>query len=199
MLQIFLQYLLYDQLHPVNGKRPARCQLVGVLKPRRRSQRCQIITVVRADWPTEPHHHNRLRPFFPGPPRWAGARRELPDFMMQRKINRGRHTDHPAGCHSIRTNQCPPPPSPIFFYRPDALPDWPTETNNRCLLSSEIFSIQYTSFDNNDDNDDNNDNSHPAVVASTMRFYKWPVQLTGVACALLFRITIYQRSSNKVH
>ena len=24
---------------------------------------------------------------------------------------RGRHTDHPARCHSIRTNQCPPPPS----------------------------------------------------------------------------------------
>jgi len=31
-----------------------------------------------------------LRPF-PGPPRWAGARRELLDFMVQRKINRGRH------------------------------------------------------------------------------------------------------------
>ena len=47
--------------------------------------------------------------------------RELLDFMVQGKINRGRHTDHPAGCHSIRTNQCPPPPSPIF-YRPDAVP-----------------------------------------------------------------------------
>jgi len=41
--------------------------------------------------------------------------------MVQGKINRGRHTDHPAGRHSIRTNQCPPPLSPIF-YRPDALP-----------------------------------------------------------------------------
>jgi len=37
------------------------------------------------------------------------------------KINRGRHTDHPAGRHSILTNQCPPQPSPIF-YRLDALP-----------------------------------------------------------------------------
>ena len=27
----------------------------------------------------------------------------------------GRHTDHPAGCHSIRTNHCPPPPSPHFL------------------------------------------------------------------------------------
>ena len=36
------------------------------------------------------------------------------------KIHRGRHTDHPAGRHSIRTNQCPPSPPPIF-YRSDAL------------------------------------------------------------------------------
>ena len=66
-------------------------------------------------------HHNRFTTLFPGPPGWAGARRELLDFMVQGKINRGKHTDHPAGRHSIRTNQCPPPPSPIF-YRPDALP-----------------------------------------------------------------------------
>jgi len=46
---------------------------------------------------------------FPGQPGWAGARRELVDFMVQGKINRGRHTDHPAGRHSIWTNQCPPP------------------------------------------------------------------------------------------
>jgi len=49
---------------------------------------------------------------FSGPPGWAGARRELLDFMVQGKINRGRHPDHPGGRHSIRTNQCPPPPSP---------------------------------------------------------------------------------------
>ena len=66
-------------------------------------------------------HHSRFTALFPGPRRWAGARRELLDFMVQGTINRGRHTDHPAGRHSIRTNQCPPPPSPIF-YRPDALP-----------------------------------------------------------------------------
>ena len=35
--------------------------------------------------------------------------------MVQGKINRGRHTDHPAGRHSIRTNQCPPLPSPHFL------------------------------------------------------------------------------------
>jgi len=67
-------------------------------------------------------HHNRFTALFPGPLGWAGARRELLDFMVQVEINRGRHTDHPAGCHSIRTNQCPPLPSPHSFYRPDALP-----------------------------------------------------------------------------
>jgi len=61
------------------------------------------------------HHHNRFKALFLGPPGWAGARRELLDFMVQGKINRGRHTDHPAGRHSIWTNQWPPPPSPIFL------------------------------------------------------------------------------------
>jgi len=58
-----------------------------------------------------------------GAPGWAGARIELLDFMVQGKINRSRHIDidHPDGCHSIQTNQCPPP-IPHIFYRPDALP-----------------------------------------------------------------------------
>jgi len=58
------------------------------------------------------HNDNCFTALFPGPPRW--------DFIVQGKINRHRHTDHPAGRHSIMTNQCPPPPSPIF-YSPDAL------------------------------------------------------------------------------
>ena len=61
------------------------------------------------------HTHNRFTAIFPGPPRWAGGRRELLDFMVQGKITRGRHTDHPAGCHSVWSNQYPPPPSPIFL------------------------------------------------------------------------------------
>jgi len=61
------------------------------------------------------YHHNRFTALFPWPPGWAGARRELLDFMVQGKINRGRHTDHPAGRHSIQTNQCPLPPSPHFL------------------------------------------------------------------------------------
>jgi len=67
-------------------------------------------------------YHNRFTALLPGPPGWAGARRELLDFMVQGKINRSRHTDHPARRHSIRTNQCPSPPSPHIIYRPDALP-----------------------------------------------------------------------------
>jgi len=58
--------------------------------------------------------HSNTQPFyglFPRQPGWAGARRELLDFVVQGKVNRGRHTDHPAGRHSIWTNQCPPPPS----------------------------------------------------------------------------------------
>ena len=61
------------------------------------------------------HHHNRFTVFFPGPPVWAGARRELLDFMVQGKINRGRHTDHPAARHSIWTKPVPTSAIPPFF------------------------------------------------------------------------------------
>jgi len=42
------------------------------------------------------HHHNHLTALLPGPSGWAGARSEFLDFIVQGKINRGRHTDHPA-------------------------------------------------------------------------------------------------------
>ena len=63
----------------------------------------------RGSWSSSTlEHHTPPQPFygpFPGPPGWAGARRGLLDFMEQRKINyRGRHTDHPVGRHSIRTD-----------------------------------------------------------------------------------------------
>jgi len=62
------------------------------------------------------YSHTRFTALFPGPSGWAGARRELLDFMVQRKINRGRHTDNPAGRHSIQTKQCPTPPCPHFLW-----------------------------------------------------------------------------------
>ena len=72
---------------------------------------CLIILIQKTST-TSFCNHNQFTALFPGPPGLAGARRELVDFMVQGKINRGRHADH---LHSIWTNQCPPPPSPIFF------------------------------------------------------------------------------------
>ena len=64
------------------------------------------------------------------------------DFMVQAEINRGiRHTDHPAGRHSIRTNQYSPLPSPIYFYGPDALPAAQPKVSKhwRQLMRSKFF------------------------------------------------------------
>ena len=47
--------------------------------------------------------------------RTSGVYGAILDFMVQGKINRGRHTNHPTGRHSNLTNQCPPPPSPLFL------------------------------------------------------------------------------------
>jgi len=67
-----------------------------------------------------PPHHTTPQPFL-----WDHPDEPVPEdnfrtLWCKGEINRGRHTDHPAGRHSIWTNQCPPPPS--HFYRPDALP-----------------------------------------------------------------------------
>jgi len=48
---------------------------------------------------------------FSGTIRVSQCQQRTSDFMLQGKINRGRHIDHPAGRHSTRTNQFPPPPS----------------------------------------------------------------------------------------
>jgi len=52
-----------------------------------------------------------LRPFFRDHPREPVPEENL----WTGKINRGRHTNHPVGHHSIRTKQCPRPSSPPFF------------------------------------------------------------------------------------
>jgi len=59
------------------------------------------------------------------------VRKELLDIMVQGKIIRGRDTDYAAGCHSIRTNQRPPPTSPILFtgQMPFMPPNQSTEGN----------------------------------------------------------------------
>jgi len=72
---------------------------------------------------------------FPGPPGSAGARRELLDFMVQGEIN----TDHPAGHHSIRTNQCPPPPSPHIFLRAGCPSCRPTNSVKALKATSALW------------------------------------------------------------
>jgi len=69
--------------------------------------------------PDSPHHTTTvLRPFFrdtlgePVPERTSG-------LYGQGNTNRGRNTDHPAGHHSIWTNQCPPPPGWMPFLSPN--------------------------------------------------------------------------------
>jgi len=79
---------------------------------------------------------------FPGTPEWAGARRELLDFMMQGKINRGRHTVHPARCHSIWTNQFPPPTSPHFLQA--GCPSCRPTSSVKALKATSL----YTALDN---------------------------------------------------
>ena len=76
------------------------------------------------------------------------CRKRTSGFMVQRKINRGRHTDHPAGRHSIRTNQCPPPPSPIFFtgrmpFLPSNQQRQSTE-GNQCIRIREMLEFSST-------------------------------------------------------
>jgi len=85
-------------------------------------------------------HHLHTTTVFPGPPGWAGARRELLYFMVQGEINRGRHTDHPAGRHSIRTNQCPPPPSPQIFLR-NGCPSCRPTNSVKALKSTSAFGL----------------------------------------------------------
>jgi len=73
--------------------------------------------------PSHAHRHNRFTALFSGPPGSAGVRRELLDFMVQRKINRMSETDTltirpgatPSGLSSAHLHHPP-------FYRPDALP-----------------------------------------------------------------------------
>ena len=99
------------------------------------------------------HNHNRFTALFLGPPGWAGARKELLDFMVQGKINRGRHADNPAGRHSFPTKQCPSPSSPIF-YRPFL----PPNQQKMLEFSSTVLpapSPYHWSISNNNDNINN--------------------------------------------
>ena len=53
---------------------------------------------------------------FSGTIRVSWCQKRTSGLYDAREDNRGRRTDHPAGRHSIRTNQCPPPPSSHILY-----------------------------------------------------------------------------------
>ena len=118
----FTQECKLNTLYNTVTKNTQKDQIMSMKKPAEKSQ----------NYDTTTHHHNRFIALYPGPPGWAGASRELLDFMVQGKINTGRYIDRRAACHSIHTKQCPHPPSPPIFYRPDALPaDQPTVSKHR--------------------------------------------------------------------
>jgi len=62
-----------------------------------------------------------LWPFFPDHPGESVPEKNFWTFWCKGRLTEA-DTDHPAGRHSIRTDQCSPPPSPIVSYMPDALP-----------------------------------------------------------------------------
>jgi len=88
-------------------------------------------------------HTKCFTALFLGPPGWAGARKELLDFMVQGKINRGRHTDHwlgatASGLSSALLHH------PRIFLQPDALPaTQPTVSKHwrqtACIIASTKF------------------------------------------------------------
>ena len=63
------------------------------------------------------HHHTTtvLRPFFLDHPGEPVPEENFWTLWCKGRFNRGRRTDHPAGHHSIRTNQCPSPLSSMFL------------------------------------------------------------------------------------
>jgi len=87
------------------------------------------------------HHHTTQPSYgpFSGTTRVSQCQKRTSGIYGAGKINRGRHTDHPAGRHSIRTNQCPPPPSPPYFYGADALPAECRPINSVKALKALIF------------------------------------------------------------
>jgi len=71
---------------------------------------------------TYTHTHTNVYGLFSGTTRVSRCQKRnlLLEFYGASEDNRGRHTDHPVGRHSTRTNQ--PPTSNIAHFTPDALP-----------------------------------------------------------------------------
>jgi len=100
--------------------------------------------------------HNHFTALFPGLSGWASAGRKLSSGLYgAREDIRGRHTNHPAGCHSVRTNQRPTSIISPFLCRMPFLPQpshfilaW--ERHQICWLAYPVawfcFSIFLFSF-----------------------------------------------------
>jgi len=114
------------------ARREVRCHWAEVkdqtMRPARRTELWRRTTSRQDDQALRLHNthtytrasvtQQQQQPFygpFPRPPGWAGARRELLDFMVQGDINRGRYTDHPAGRHSIRLTSAHLHHPPLFL------------------------------------------------------------------------------------
>jgi len=89
---------------------------------------------------TPPHHTTVLWPFSRDHLGEPVPQENFWTFMVQGKINRGRHTDHPAGRHSIRTNQWPPPPSSPHFLQAGCYSCRPTNSV-KALKATSTFGL----------------------------------------------------------
>jgi len=81
-----------------------------------------------------------LRPFFRDHPGEPVPEENLWILWCKGKLT-GRHTNHPAGCHSIRTNQCPPPPSPPYFT--DRIPSCRSTNSVKALKATDLLCLHW--------------------------------------------------------
>jgi len=127
----------------------------STLMRQQRVQNSPNITHTHTHTHTHTQSHIHTHPFygtFPGLPWQAGIRRNLlMDFMVKGKINRGRHTDRPAGRHSMRTNRRPPPSSPHFLCRMPFLPQpshfilaW--DSHEICWIAYPVVWLKFTKY-----------------------------------------------------
>ena len=97
------------------------------------------------------NHHNHFTAFF-----WDHPGEPVPEenfwtLWCKRRLTEA-DTDHPAGCHSIRTNQCPPPPNALLINtvpaKHSSIPKkaaWSFKLSTKFAQKSEIFIYQLAS------------------------------------------------------
>jgi len=91
-----------------------------------------IYKLVRTEKHT--HTHKRFMALFPGSPGEPVPEQNFWTLWRKGRLYGGWHIDHLAGRYSIRTKQCPPPPSANFFT--GRMPFLPP--NQQCQSSSVL-------------------------------------------------------------